>query len=326
MRRMALVVLLAVAGCAAPEAVVPPRVPVSVPAPAPTGVSDPAQIPTDRRNDCQAELSFRPEGPLPPPGAPPAGSSMAEIGKRKLVVGVGANAFLLGYRDSRDGRMRGFEAAIVEEIAFAIFGGDRARIDERIQYRALNTEERIPALLKEENRVDIVLAGMTMTCERWEEVAFSAEYYSSRQRLLVHRGSGVQSIEDLGGKKVCASNSSTNLRPIALAKSNPVPVGAANTGDCLLLLQQGQVDAVSTGDIILAGLAAQDPATHIVGPSLRSDPTGIAIAPNRVDLVRFVNAVLETMIGNGMWTQLQREWLAEHIGDAEPPTPRYRSE
>ncbi|MCE6998385.1 transporter substrate-binding domain-containing protein [Saccharothrix sp. S26] len=325
MRWMALVALLAVAGCAAPEAA-PPRPRFSVPTPAPIGVSDPAPIPADRENDCQSELSFRPDGPLPPPGAPPAGSTMAEIGKRDLVVGVGSNAFLLGYRDSRDGRMRGFETAIVEEVAYAIFGGDRARIADRIQYRSLNADERIPALLREENPVDIILAGMTMTCDRWEKVAFSTAYYSSRQRLLVHRGSGVQSIDDLGGKKVCASNASTNLRPIAVAKSNPVPVGAANTGDCLLLLQQGQVDAVSTGDIILAGLAAQDPSTHIVGPSLRSDPTGIAIAPNRVDLVRFVNAVLEKMMADGTWTGLQREWLAKHIGEAEPPTPRYRSE
>ncbi|MEJ2856022.1 MULTISPECIES: glutamate ABC transporter substrate-binding protein [unclassified Saccharothrix] len=322
---MALVVLLAVAGCAAPVTVTP-RAQLSVPAPAPTGVSDPAQVPGERRDDCRPELSFRPDGPLPPPGQPPAGSSMADIARRKLVVGVGTNAFLLGYRDPRDGQMHGFEAAIVEEIAFAIFGGDRARVAEHVQYRSLNADQREAALVKEENAVDMVLAGMTMTCERWEKVAFSAEYYSSRQRVLVHRKSGVNSIDDLGGKKVCASNSSTNLRPIALAKSNPVPVGAANTGDCLLLLQQGQVDAVSTGDIILAGLAAQDPSTHIVGPSLRSDPTGIAMAPNRVDLVRFVNAVLERMVADGTWTRLQGRWLSEHIGAAEPPTPRYRTE
>ncbi|MFI9815899.1 glutamate ABC transporter substrate-binding protein [Saccharothrix variisporea] len=325
MKRLALVALLAVAGCATPEAA-PPRAPFSVPVPAPVGVSDPAPIPEEGKNDCQAELSFRPDGPLPPPGAPPAGSTMAEIGKRKLVVGVGSNAYLLGYRDPRDGRMLGFETAIVEEVAFAIFGGDRARIAERIQYRSLNADERIPALVAEENPVDIVLAGMTMTCERWAQVNFSSAYYSSRQRLLVHRSSGVRSIDDLGGKKVCASNGSTNLRPVAQAASHPVPVGAANTSDCLLLLQQGQVDAVSTGDIILAGLAAQDPATQIVGPSLRSDPTGIAIAKPRLDLVRFVNAVLEKMIADGTWKRLQGDWLATHIGEADPPTPRYRSE
>lgn len=328
MRRLTgfIVAALVLAGaCAEPEAAVPPSRPPAVPVPVPEGVQWSPEIPPERSNECRAEQSFRPQGPLPQPGQMPAGSTMAAIqGHTKLIVGIGTNAHLLSYRDSHDGQVRGFEAAIAEEIAFAIFGGDRAKIADRIQYRALNMVDRIPALV--EKKVDIVLAGMTMTCERWEKIAFSAEYYSSRQRLLVNHNSGVESIDDLGGKKVCASTGSTNLRPIAEARSDPVPVGAANTSDCLVLLQQGQIDAVSTSDIILAGLAAQDPATRIVGPSLREDPTGIAISPDTPDLVRFVNGVLEKSIADGTWKRLQQTWLAEHIGAAKPPVLQYRSE
>jgi polar amino acid transport system substrate-binding protein len=330
MRLVGLVaVVLTLAACATPEAAVSPRQAPSVPVPEPTGVQWSAEIPPDRSHECRPEESLAPLGPLPPPGRMPDGSTMAAIQGRKLIVGIGADAYLLGFRDSRDGQVRGFEAEIAEEVAFAIFGGDRKKIAERIQYRAFNLADRIPALVGKNDKgedvetVHMVLAAMSMTCERWQQVAFSAAYYSSEQRLLVNHNSGVESIDDLGGKRVCASAMSTNLRPIAQAWSNPIPVAAANTSDCLLL-QQGQIDAVSTGDIILAGLKAQDPATVIVGPSLSKESTGIAMSPKTEDLVRFVNGVLEQMIADGTWQQLQQRWLSEHIGKAKPPVPRYR--
>jgi polar amino acid transport system substrate-binding protein len=334
MRLVGLVaVALTLAACATPEVAVPPRKTPSVPTPEPTGVQWSPEIPPDDSHECRPEESLAPLGPLPPPGRMPDGSTMAAVQRRKLIVGIGANAYLLGFRDSRDGQVRGFEAGIAEEVAFAIFGGDRKKIAERIQYRELNLADRIPALVGEKNDkgeevepVDLVIAAMTMTCERWQKVAFSTAYYPSKQRLLVNHNSGVESIDDLGGKRVCASAGSTNLRPIAQARSNPIPVAAANTSDCLTLLQQGQVDAVSTGDIILAGLKAQDPTTVIVGPSLREGLPGIAMSPKTEDLVRFVNGVLEKMIADGTWKGLQRTWLSEHIGTAEPPVPRYRSQ
>jgi polar amino acid transport system substrate-binding protein len=168
MRRLTgfIVAALVLAGaCAEPEAAVPPRRPPAVPMPEPQHVQWSPEIPPEDSNGCRAEQSFRPQGPLPQPGQMPAGSTMAAIQGRKLIVGIGTNAHLLSYRDSRDGQVRGFEAAIAEEIAFAIFGGDRTKIADRIQYRALNVVDWELALV--EKKVDIVLAGATMTCERW---------------------------------------------------------------------------------------------------------------------------------------------------------------
>ncbi|ALG10035.1 glutamate ABC transporter substrate-binding protein [Kibdelosporangium phytohabitans] len=296
-------------------------VPVGVPSVVvlPSGVQDPAKVPEASTKVCNPKESLRP-GPLAPGGA------VARIKERgRLVLGIGSSAYLLSHRDPFSGEMRGFEAEIAREISAAIFDGDR----NKIQFRALNAAERIPAVRGVDERgnqvemVDMVMAAMTMTCERRELVAFSAEYYPAGQRILVNRGSGIQSKEDLGGKKVCASATSTNINTLAELRAKPTPVAAANTSDCLLLLQQGQIDAVSTGDVILAGLAAQDPATVIVGPPFTQEPTGIAMSRESPDLVRFVNGVLENMRTSGKWQQLQRDWLRDYIGDAAPPVPVY---
>lgn len=325
----ALVTVALVGGCGMPEAVAPQRQKPAVPFPQPSGVQFPAEIPTEQPSTCQPRQSLRPLGPLPPPGDMPAGSTMAEIRRRgRLIVGIGNNP-LLSSRDSRSGHIQGFEADIVREVAFAIFGD---RDPKRIQFRSLNLADRLPAIQgvtddgEKVDTVDMALLTTIMNCDRWQEVAFSAEYYTSHQRMLAYRNSPITGIADLAGKKVCASTTSPNLLVITSAEPRLVPVSAPNTNDCLILLQQGQVDAVSTGDVILAGLAAQDPDTHIVGPKLTDDPVGIMMAHQSTDLIRFVNGVLEKLMSDGTWVRFQENWLATQIGPAEPPIPQYRPE
>src|SRR5207302_7682160 len=121
------------------------------------------------------------------------------------------------------------------------------------------------------------------------------------QRVLVQSDSKAKSLADLGDKKVCATTGSTSLANIAAAPSHPIPVAVPYWTDCLVLLQQGEVAAISTDDSILAGLAAQDPWTQIVGPRFSNEPYGLAISQQHPDFVRFVNAVLQRMRTGGQW-------------------------
>jgi polar amino acid transport system substrate-binding protein len=248
----------------------------------------------------------------------PVGSKMAGIVQRgRLIVGVSQNTYLFGHRDSRTGELVGFEVDLAREIARALFGDPT-----KIQFRAMSAAERIPAL--QNGDVDIVVRAMTMTCDRWQQISFSTEYYSGGQRLLVPVDSPVKSIDDLGGKKVCAATGSTNITAIAAAKSKPVPVAATDALDCMVLLQQGQIDAVSSDDAILAGFAAQDPNTHVVGPAFAAAPYGIGIAKPAPELVQFVNGVLERVRADGTWAAIHQRWLST-LGPAAPPAAKYQT-
>ena len=126
--------------------------------------------------------------------------------------------------------------------------------------------------------------------------------YDAGQRVLVRGGSPAKGIGDLGGQKVCATTGSTSIANIARPSGrDPIPVAVPYWTDCLVLLQQGQVAAISTDDSILAGLAAQDPWTKIVGPRFTTEPYGLAISQQHPDFVRFVNAVLQQLRTNGHW-------------------------
>ncbi len=117
--------------------------------------------------------------------------------------------------------------------------------------------------------------------------------------MLVPINSKVTGIGDLGGKKVCADAGTTSIQQIQAQPSHPIPVAADNWTDCLVMLEQGQVAAISTDNSVLAGLEAQDPQTRLVGPQFTVEQHGIAISKSAPDLVRFVNAVMEQN-GRGM--------------------------
>ncbi|WIM99212.1 glutamate ABC transporter substrate-binding protein [Actinoplanes oblitus] len=315
----ALVLLTPLAGCGSADERPGSATGVRAALPLPENVQDPAEIPSARpAPDCDPRASLRPTGALPAPGRMPAGSTMARIVARgRLIVGIDQNAYLFGYRDPNTGDLVGFEIDIARAMAKALFGDAR-----KIQFLAITTADRIPVL--QSGKADMVVRTMTMTCERWQQVSFSTEYLTSHQRLLVRKGSGIREFTDLGGRKVCATRGSTSIVTIAEQPAKPIPVATDSTLDCLVMLQQGQVDAVSTIDVLLAGLAAQDPSTEVVGRFSSDEPSGVGIAKNSPDLVRFANGVLDKMRADGSWTSIYNRWLTPLGPAPAPPAPVYR--
>jgi polar amino acid transport system substrate-binding protein len=251
----------------------------------------------------------------------PAGSFMRTIQSRgQLIAGVSRDTLLFGSPDPVSNQLVGFDIDVLKELSAAIFGDAS-----HVRYQVLGEAQAIPAL--QQGTVDVVARTLTITCDRWRQVAFSTEYYRAEQRVLVARNSPVQAIDDLRGKKVCATANSTALAHLAAAPSHPVPVAVGNWEDCLVLFQLGEVDAISADDAILLGLARQDPNARIAGDPISHAPYGLAIATWHPDLVRFVNSVLEQMRADGRWSTIDAHWLGPFGASRPAPAPppaRYR--
>ena len=220
--------------------------------------------------------------PATNPFKTPTAPQLARIKDRgRLIVGVDQTTYLLGYRDPLSGEMDGFDIRIARQIALDLFGDEDA-----VQFKAMSSAEREPAL--QEQSVDLVVRSMTINCTRWENVAFSTEYYRAGQKVLVP-DTASDDPSDLAGEKVCSAEGSTSLRRIQ-QELNAIPVSVRDWADCMILLQQGYVAGMSTDDVILAGMAAQDPNTKVIGERISDEPYGVAANKNHIDLVRFVNA------------------------------------
>ncbi len=279
---------------------------------------------TQTCNGHRLTASLAPQGSLPQPGQMPVGSDMAVIARRGyLVAGVDQNTLLWAYRDPVKGNLAGFDIAMVDQVAQAIFGS----YQNHIHYVIVPNADRVTAV-STGRRVDLVAETMTITCQREQTVDFSTEYYDASQRVLVPYGSPITSLATLAGKRVCAAAGSTSLGHLAWAIPTVKLVSVANQPDCLVMLQQGQVDAISTDDTILQGLAAQDPNVHLVpGIRLSDEPYGIAISKAHPDLTRFVNGVLAQERADAKWATIWSRWLGPVVHTRPPPPPKvyYRS-
>ncbi|KIQ11039.1 glutamate ABC transporter substrate-binding protein [Rhodococcus sp. MEB064] len=320
MRRAALaaLALVALTGCsyATPVPEAPDRATVAQPLPdGAAGVTTGAPVPPAA--ECgDPRASLRPNYAAPDGAPVPAPNVDAIRARGRLIVGLDTGSNLFSFRDPVSGEITGFDVDIAREVARDLVGDP-----EKLEYRILSSAERLDALANGD--VDIVVKTMTITCARRERVTFSTVYYQADQRVLAVKGSGIRGVDDLGGRRVCAAAGTTSLLRIQRLQPSAQITTVPSWADCLVILQQGGVDAVSTDDAILAGLATQDPYLEIVGSSIAAEPYGIGITLGHDDLVQLVNRTLERLRNDGTWNAIYARWLSVLGPSPGAPYPVY---
>jgi polar amino acid transport system substrate-binding protein len=236
-----------------------------------------------------------------------------------LTVGVRPDTPPFGSVNTDTGQFEGFDVDIANLVGKALFGDDT-----HVRFRAITAAQRLP--LVKDGTLDMSTGSLTVNCTRLQEIDFTAVYYTTARGVLVLRSKPYLGLADLGGRPVCAAAGTTSLDAIINAPSKPVPYPVSNVSDCLVALQNGVVEGIVNDEMVLAGLAAQDPRTHVVGASVFDQPIAAGISKDRPGLTRFANGVLERAFADGTWATIYDRWLGD-VRDPPrpaPPTPVYR--
>lgn len=229
----------------------------------------------------------------------PEGSTMAELQAAGTIkIGVKYDQPGLGSVSLESEEPEGFDIEMGKLVA-AKLGIEPGDI-EFIETVSANRETFI-----ENGTVDIVIATYTINDERKEVVDFAGPYYVAGQDLLVAQDDdSINGPDDLAGKRVCAASGSTPIERIREDYPDAEPVEFDTYTECVDQLLAGQVDAVSTDDIILAGYAA-DPKYEgefrVVGETFSEEPYGIGLRKGDDDFRAFLNDVIEESYEDGSW-------------------------
>lgn len=112
------------------------------------------------------------------------------------------------------------------------------------------------------NQIDAIIAGMTDTEEREQEVAFTTPYYVSTEVIIVEKDSDLAnatSLEDFSGKKVIGQLNTlydTIIDQIPNVQHQP---GAETFPAAIQALQSGAVDAVTSELPVAKGVVEANP-------------------------------------------------------------------
>lgn len=239
-----------------------------------------------------------------------AGTTMARLHDAgTIVVGTKFDQPLFGQVDA-NGTPQGFDVEIAKIIA-----GKLGIPESGIQWVETVSANREPFI--QSGQVDIVVATYTINDKRKEVVSFAGPYYNAGQDILVLAGNpqAITGPEDLAGKPVCTVAGSTSEANIKTYTDQITSL--AGYADCLPLVSSGQVVALTTDNVILAGLAANSNGEfEVVGAPFTQEPYGIGLARDDTDFRMFINDVLEQAIADGTWA---KAW--ERTAGAQLPLP-----
>ena len=242
----------------------------------------------------------------------PAGSTMAEIQEKgELTIGVKYDVPPFGLNNPETGEVEGFDVDLGQFIA------DKLGVE--LATREGTSDNRIPLLV--DGTIDLILSTMTITEERDLEVDFSEPYYVANGDVLVPEGSDIASIDDLNGKTVCTALGSTYAETIEKEAPDADLRLVDLYSECFDQVQTGQVDAVSTDNVILTGMVIQDPTLQLLGLDYTTEPYGIGIPEGDTDMKQFVDEALAEYIESGAWQAAYDEWVGQYLEEDQKQGP-----
>jgi glutamate transport system substrate-binding protein len=246
-----------------------------------------------------------------------AGTTMEKLNKaQKITIGTKFDQPLFGLK-GLGGKPEGFDVEIGKIIA-----GELGIPEDKISW--LETPSAVREEKIEQGAVDLVIATYTINEKRKQRVTFAGPYYEAGQDLMVKKEdttiTGPESLR-AANVKVCSVTGSTPAENIKkyIDQKNLVPFDVYSK--CADALRTGQVQVVTTDNVILLGLVDQSKgAFKIVGKPFTKEPYGIGMKKGDVKFCEFVHSVLQKASSDGRYKTAWED-TAGKVAEDTPSLP-----
>lgn len=223
--------------------------------------------------------------------------------KPKLVIGTDPGFKPFEYRQG--GKIVGFDIDLAQEIA-----DDTGR---QLVVEEMNFDGLIAAL--QAGKIDMAVAGMSVTPERSQNVNFSNPYYLASQMIVVRdNDQRIKSKTDLTGKKIGVQLGSTGdtivgqLPHVTKIQFSAVPA-------VLQELRSGRIDAAVLDNAPAETYIKTNPDLKMLDTKLSEENYAIAMRKDRTDLLDQVNATIKRVRQDGTYQRLIEKHFSEPLSE-----------
>ena len=235
-----------------------------------------------------------------------AGTLEAMKERGTLMVGVREDFPPLAYRDGT-GKPTGFEVDLARYLAQQLLGDEG-----KLKLVPVDAGNRLTAILS--GSADLLIAAVSATEDRAAVFTLSDPYFASGTLLLVPRGSAIQDVLEVKGKRVAVVEGSIQEGGVTLVRwlaPEATRVKFRSVPAAVAALRAGEVDAFAEDDVLVLALAKQYPDLVAVGKPFRPQPYAIAMRKGEGELCAWVNEQLQKAKADGTYDTLWKTYFGD---------------
>ncbi|MDJ0461022.1 transporter substrate-binding domain-containing protein [Streptomyces sp. H27-C3] len=209
------------------------------------------------------------------------------------------------FQSERDGKVVGFDVSMIDLVAKDL--GVKQEIVDK-SFETIKTGADLNA-----NVCDVAAAGMTITEERKQNLAFSTPYFEATQALLARKGIKASTVEDITKQKLKLGSQSSTTGEDFAHKHGADPQSFESSDAELNGLRTGQVDVI-VQDYPVVQNWLKDPATaakyEIVGNLDTGEQYGFAVRKEgNAKLVELIDKAIKKAKADGTYKKLYEQWI-----------------
>ena len=219
-----------------------------------------------------------------------------------VIVGVKTDTKPFGFIES-NGTNAGFDIDIAHHIAKELFHDEN-----KVKFVSVTDTDRMYML--NSNKVDMIIATVTITPKRQHFADFSNAYYITGQALLVKTGSPIRSLADLSNKNVGVIFGSTAEETVKFLLPTAHVLGYRTYDEAYKALKNGTILGITSDDAILRSYSMKDSSVIILPKRYSRDSYGIAFRRGDESnyIIEVVNNVISDMDNRGIFIKLRHKW------------------
>ena len=228
-----------------------------------------------------------------------------------FTLGLDADFAPMGFTDD-NGEIVGFDIDLAKAV------GEKMGVN--VEVKPIDWDSKDMELSS--GKIDVIWNGFSITDERRQEVLFSNPYLSTKQSIVVKKGSDITKKADLAGKKIALQDGSTSEDALKADTATYESVGDDNisrfkeNSQVLMEVDSGRADAAVIDEVFVRYYLQKENLLDkytVLEEGFDEEDYGVGGRKGDYALMAAINKALDECKADGTTSEISKKWFGEDL-------------